>query len=113
LDPRIPELRPDIGSALISLAFIEYSIWAAITFPLAGLVNWVSGNPTRQRTRLRLMLVAVGLVVAGLISTVLWIARGHLFRTPPGVHGSPPWYGGLIRGELDDALRIAQASSQT
>src|ERR1700744_1966004 len=48
LDPRIPELRPEIGSAIISLAFIEYSIWAALTFPIVGLVNWVSLRPQHR-----------------------------------------------------------------
>lgn len=100
LDPRIPELRPDIASALISLAFIEYSIWAAITFPIVGLVNWVSANPRRQRAALRVLLIAVGLVVTAVVTTILWIVRAHLFSPPRGLQRSPPWYGGIIRGEF-------------
>jgi two-component system, LytTR family, sensor kinase len=100
LDPRIPELRPDIGSAVISLAFIEYSIWAALTFPIIGLVNRVSaGAIGRDKWASRTTLVVVGLAVAMSVSTILWIVRSRLlFHGPPGRH--PPWYGGIFRGEF-------------
>jgi len=98
LDPRIPELRPDISSAVISLAFIEYSIWAALTFPIIGLVNRVSAS-ARDKVTARTTLIIVGLAVAMCVSTVLWIVRSRLlFHGPPG--RQPPWYGGIFRGEF-------------
>src|SRR5262245_63915500 len=42
LDPRSPEFRPETTSALIALAFIEYAIWAVLTFPIFRLVNSLS-----------------------------------------------------------------------
>src|SRR5579885_100119 len=71
LDPRIPELRPEVSSALVSLAFIEYSLWAALTFPLVALVNRVSMSRLSRVVRLG-SLLALGLVIAVAVGTVLF-----------------------------------------
>lgn len=97
LDPRIPELRPDISSALISLAFIEYSVWAALTFPLVTLVNRISLSRSSRAARFALLL-ALGLVVAVVVSTVLFYARSRLLPRPPGA--TLTWYAGILRGEF-------------
>jgi two-component system LytT family sensor kinase len=106
LDPRIPELRPEIGSAIISLAFIEYSIWAALTFPIVWLVNWVS-LMSRRRALSRALLLVVGVAVAMGVSTVLFIIRSRLLRGPGGPH--PRWYGGIFRGEFAGDLIVYAA----
>jgi two-component sensor histidine kinase len=101
LDPRIPELRPEISTAVISLAFIEYSVWAALTFPIVGLVNRMSvtGRPRPARA---LMLILLGLVVAIGVSTLLFAVRIRLLPRPPGAPaGGAPWYTVvLFRGEF-------------
>ncbi|HXT17763.1 MAG TPA: histidine kinase [Gemmatimonadaceae bacterium] len=103
LDPRIPELRPDISAALISLAFIEYSVWAAVTFPLVGLVNRMSVSQMPRPLR-GVLLILLGLAVAVAVSLLLFIARGRLLPRPPGVAVGPggrfSWYAVIFRGEF-------------
>jgi two-component sensor histidine kinase len=98
LDPRIPELRPEISTAVISLAFIEYSVWAALTFPLVGLVNRLSVGGTSRALR-RVVLTALGLVIAVAVTSLLFFVRGRLLPRPPG--GPVTWFGAvLFRGEF-------------
>jgi two-component system LytT family sensor kinase len=98
LDPRIPELRPEISTAVISLAFIEYSVWAALTFPLVGLVNRLSVGATPRAAR-SVLLIALGLIIAVAVSSLLFFVRGRLLPRPPVA--SISWISAvLFRGEF-------------
>jgi two-component system, LytTR family, sensor kinase len=97
LDPRIPELRPDISSAVISLAFIEYSIWAALTVPIIWLVSRLTGDG-RQRAARALLLVVLGVVIAVAVSTILADFRARLLPFPRGARLSRT--SAILRGEF-------------
>ncbi len=97
LDPRIPELRPDISSAVISLAFIEYSIWAALTVPIIWLVSRFATDSNRSLWR-AVLFVALGLVIAFAVSSVLATFRVRLLPPPPGARLSRT--SNILRGEF-------------
>lgn len=103
LDPRIPE-RPEISSALISLAFIEYSIWAALTVPIVWAASRFSRGTENSALRI-LAFIGLGVVIAIAVDTTLLQARIHLLPPPPG---RPPRtaYGNIIRFEFLDDLMV-------
>jgi two-component system, LytTR family, sensor kinase len=102
LDPRLPE-RPETTSAFIALAFIEYAIWAVLTFPIIRLVNSLSRDSEGQWRNLAIF-VAVGFIVAIGVDTLLGAFRRHLLPFPPPRFVLGPW-GNLVRfGFLDDLL---------
>ena len=104
LDPRIP-LRPEISSALISLSFIEYAIWAALTIPIVWVVNRLSGGVDAQHRALGIaLIVAFGLVVAVGVDSVLAVFRLRLIPPPPGT--PPTEFGGILRFEFIPALMV-------
>lgn len=107
LDPRIPELRPDISAAITTLAFVEYSVWAALTFPLVGLVNRL-GMSSRPRPSRIVGLAILGFVIAVAVSTLSFIMRGRLLPRPPGATPlASAWYRGvLFRGEFVGDLMV-------
>jgi two-component sensor histidine kinase len=107
LDPRIPELRPDISAAITTLAFVEYSVWAALTFPLVGLVTRLGMSPRRHPSRI-VGLAVLGFVIAVAVSTLSFVMRAKLLPRPSGV---PPlglaWYRGvLFRAEFVGDLMV-------
>jgi two-component system, LytTR family, sensor kinase len=97
LDPRIPELRPEISSAVISLAFIEYSIWAALTVPIIWLVSRLTADGARRVGR-GVLLVALGLGIAIGVSAILATFRAHLLPFPNGARLSRT--SSILRGEF-------------
>jgi len=102
LDPRLPE-RPEMSSALIALAFIEYAIWAVLTFPIIRLVNSLSRD-TEGQWRNLVIFAVVGVVIAIGVDQLLGMFRRHLLPFPPRRFVLGPW-GNLIRFEfLDDLL---------
>src|SRR5579884_2354677 len=105
LDPRIP-LRPEISSALISLSFIEYAIWAALTIPIVWTANRLSGIVgTHHRALGIALIVAFGLIVAIGVDAVLAAFRLRLLPPPRG--GAPPTqFGGIVRFEFLPALMV-------
>jgi two-component sensor histidine kinase len=104
LDPRLPE-RPEISSALISLAFIEYSIWAALTIPIAWMVNRLSRETENQAFRI-LIFVGIGVLIAIAVDTTLLQARIHLLPPFPGRPPRVGGYGNIIRFEFLDDLMV-------
>ena len=97
LDPRIPELRPDISSAVISLAFIEYSIWAALTVPIIWLVSRLTADGARRVSR-GVLLVVLGLGIAIGVNAILATFRAHLLHFPNGARLSRT--SSILRGEF-------------
>jgi two-component system LytT family sensor kinase len=82
LDPRIPEISGRLRAALISLAFIEYSLWALLTIPIVWLVSRLSLDSHRRGVRLAL-LIALGIAIAVGVNLVLTAVRAGLLA-PPG-----------------------------
>lgn len=81
LDPRIPDLRPDVSSALVRLSVIEYAIWAVLSIPIV----WIAGrfDPTAGRRWPRIIaLVVLGIAIAIGMDFVLRAAREHLLPFP-------------------------------
>lgn len=81
LDPRIPDLRPDVSSALVTLSIIEYAIWAVLTIPIV----WLAGrfDPTVGRRAPRVLaLVLLGIAIAIGMDLVLRAARQHVLPVP-------------------------------
>lgn len=104
LDPRMPELRPETMSALIALAFIEYAIWAVLTFPIIRLVNRLSRASNSQLMN-AMIFIAVGLAVAIAVDMLLMTFRRELLPLPPRRFTPPTPFGSLLRFDfLDDLL---------
>src|SRR5258708_4335217 len=83
LDPRTLNLSPELSSALVSLAFIEYTIWALLTVPIILMVNRISGTVRHPLTR-TLAFWVLGLAFAIVIDPALRAVRYHLLPPPPG-----------------------------
>ncbi|MDB4874123.1 MAG: signal transduction histidine kinase, LytS [Gemmatimonadetes bacterium] len=83
LDPRIPEISGQLRAALISLAFIEYSLWAVLTIPIVWLVSRLSADAQRRGLRL-VLLIVLGIVVAVAVNLIISKVRGNLLPVPPG-----------------------------
>jgi two-component system LytT family sensor kinase len=104
VDPRIPNLSPEFSSALVSLAFIEYTIWALLTVPIILAVNRISGTVRRPRMR-TLTFMTLGIVIAIAVDTSLRGFRYHLLPLPPGREWPPFGFGNITRFEfLDDFM---------
>jgi len=104
LDPRLPDMRPDVSAALISLAFIEYAIWAALTVPIVWITSRLSGAGL-SRPRQIAALIGIGIVVAILVDTVLGRIRMHLLPLPPR-RTPAPLFSNIVRFEFLDDLMV-------
>jgi two-component system LytT family sensor kinase len=90
LDPRLPDLDPRVARGLMSLAFIEYAMWAVITGPVIWLASRYSVEGGRRLTRV-FGFIAVGVVVAVLVDFSLGFFRGEvLFPLTDRRPGPPP-----------------------
>ena len=103
-DPRLPGMRPDVSAALISLAFIEYAMWAVLTIPIVWMTGRLSGAGL-SRARQITALIAVGIIVAILVDTVLGRIRMHLLPLPLG-RTPTLWFSNIIRFEFLDDLMV-------
>jgi two-component system, LytTR family, sensor kinase len=104
LDPRTPE-RPEITTALISLAFIEYSLWAALTVPIAWMANRLSRETENQALRI-LAFIGIGVVIAIAVDTTLLQARIHLLPAFSARAQRRVGFGNIIRFEFLDDLMV-------
>ena len=86
IDPRVPDVRPEIASALVTLSFIEYSMWALITVPIMMLAHRFTIASSKRAQRL-LLFLALGIVIAIVVDTVLWGFRHELLPQPRGRGG--------------------------
>jgi two-component system LytT family sensor kinase len=105
LDPRVFDIRPEVTSGLIKLAFIEYGIWALLTVP----IFWLADHATAaegSRTRRMLFLVVLGLMVAIAVDSVLRASRMYLLPRPPGRRFQPGLFDNVVRFEFLDDLMI-------
>ncbi len=90
LDPRIPDLRPEVSSALITMSVVEYAFWAALSVPIV----WLAGrfDPTTGRRAARVLaLVALGIAIAIGMDFVLRAARMRLLPPPRRFRRSGPF----------------------
>jgi two-component system LytT family sensor kinase len=109
LDPRLP-ISSAIERGFIALAFVEYSLWALLTVPIVAAVNRIAGE-THRPARRALYLIALGLVVAIVVDTVLRQFRLHLLPPPPN-RANPTPFGNLLRFEfLDDFMVYAAVAA--
>ena len=80
-DPRVPLLRSDVNTALIALSFIEYAVWALLTFPIVWVATRVDATD-ESRIRRRVALVVLGLGIAVAVDTGLRLIRNELLPPP-------------------------------
>src|SRR4051812_901453 len=85
VDPRLPDLDRSISSALITLSFIQYTMWALLTVPIVWLVAWTGRGGLGRGQRIAVFAV-VGVVVAIAVDTIL---RGFFVRLIPPPPGRP------------------------
>jgi two-component system, LytTR family, sensor kinase len=104
LDPRVPNMRPEVSAALISLSFIEYALWAALTLPIVWITGRMSGSGLSRGMQIA-GLVVVGVIVAILVDTVLGRIRMHLLPLPRP-RPAPPLFSNVIRFEFLDDLMV-------
>jgi hypothetical protein len=104
LDPRLFEIRPEVTSALIRLAFLEYGIWALLTVPIFWLADRASAAEAHRIRRI-VMLLLLGLVIAIAVDSALRMARVHWLPRPPGRRFQPGPFDNIVRFEfLDDFM---------
>ena len=97
IDPRGPELRPEVASGLLTLSFAEYSIWAVLTVPIFMLAHRFTVTAENRGRRI-VLFMALGLVIAVLVDTVLAQVRMHVLPPPSGRFRSPPsLFGNVLR----------------
>jgi len=97
INPRGPELSPDVASGLLTLSFAEYSIWAVLTVPIFMLAHRFTVTAETGRRRI-LLFMALGLVIAILVDSVLAQVRMHVLPPPPGrFRQAPSLFGNLLR----------------
>ncbi len=97
INPRGPELSPDVASGLLTISFAEYSIWAVLTVPIFMLAHRFTVTAETGRRRI-LLFMTLGLVIAILVDTVLAQVRLHVLPPPPGrVRQPPSIFGNLLR----------------
>src|SRR3954463_9286181 len=90
LDPRVPSVSAAISSALVTLSFIQFTMWALLTPPIILLVNRVASSRRSAAGRTAILLVA-GLVIAIIVDTAL---RAFWLRLLPPPSGRPRFDGG-------------------
>jgi len=104
LDPRAFDIRPEITSALIRLAFVEYGIWALLTVPIFWLAARASAAEGHRRRRI-VLLVLLGLAIATTVDSLLRMTRSHWLPRPPGRRFEPGLFDNVVRFEfLDDFM---------
>jgi two-component system LytT family sensor kinase len=91
LDPRV-ELDAKIASAVVTLSFIEYAIWAVLTVPIVWLSSRFSVEGGHRWIRI-FFFIALGIVLAIAVDQVIAMARSNLLPLPPnrrfGGRGGP------------------------
>lgn len=103
LDPRTP-LDDAFSRGLVTLAFIEYSIWAALTVPIFYMVERIGALERGWGKRVLAFLV-IGLVVAVGVDSLLAVFRLQLLGPPRFGRGSLSGFRNIVRLEfLDDFL---------
>jgi two-component system, LytTR family, sensor kinase len=97
INPRGPELSPEVASGLLTLSFAEYSIWAVLTVPIFMLAHRFTVTAETGRRRI-VLFMALGLVIAILVDALLAQVRMHVLPPPPGRFRQPPsLLGNLLR----------------
>jgi two-component system, LytTR family, sensor kinase len=97
INPRGPELSPEVASGLLTLSFAEYSIWAVLTVPIFMLAHRFTVTAETGRRRI-VLFMALGLVIAILVDALLAQVRMHVLPPPPGRFRQPPsLVGNLLR----------------
>jgi two-component system LytT family sensor kinase len=82
VDPRGPLLSSDLNKALIVLSFIEYAIWALLTFPIVWVATRMDATAD-SRIRRRVALVVLGLGIAVAVDSALRLIRNELLSHTP------------------------------
>jgi signal transduction histidine kinase len=102
LDPRTPA-DATFSRGLVTLAFIEYSIWAALTVPIFYMVERI-GALERGWGRRTLAFLVIGLVVAVGVDSLLIVFRLQLLGPPRFGRGLSAMRNVLRLEFLDDFL---------
>lgn len=102
LDPRTPA-DATFSRGLVTLAFIEYSIWAALTVPIFYMVERI-GALERGWGRRAIAFLVVGLVVAVGVDSLLIVFRLQLLGPPRFGRGISGFRNVLRLEFLDDFL---------
>lgn len=102
LDPRIPGIPPRVMSAVVSVTYVEYALWALLTTPVLWLTSRYSIEGGRRWGRL-LIFLSLGIFIAILMDSLLLRLRDALMANPGRFRRRPlPPIVGL--GFLDDLM---------
>jgi two-component system, LytTR family, sensor kinase len=103
LDPRTPG-DATFSRGLVTLAFIEYSIWAALTVPIFYIVERLAAVERGWTARILTYLV-IGLIAAVAVDSLLIVFRHQLLGPPRFGRGNISGLRNVLRLEfLDDFL---------
>jgi two-component sensor histidine kinase len=103
LDPRTPA-DETFSRGLVTLAFIEYSIWAALTVPIFYMVERI-GALERGWGKRVFAFVVIGVIVAVCVDSLLIVFRTQLLGPPRFGRGNISGFRNVLRLEfLDDFL---------
>lgn len=103
LDPRIPA-ESAFSRRLVTLAFIEYSLWAALTVPIIYAVERITAVERTWTARI-LTFFLIGFAVAVAVDWLLIVFRQQLLGPPRFGRGTASGFRNILRLEfLDDFL---------
>ena len=82
LDPRIAAMRPELTSGFVTLAVVEYTLWALLTLPILWMTRRFGGETPRLWRVLVFLLIGRALAVA--VDALLQDISRHIMPLPPG-----------------------------
>jgi two-component sensor histidine kinase len=102
LDPRVPGLPERVTTAVLNATYVEYALWALLTFPILILTSRYSIERGQRAGRL-LLLASLGVVIAMLMDGVMAEVRQWFFESVarPRRRPAPPLVG---LGMIDDLM---------
>jgi two-component system LytT family sensor kinase len=101
LDPRIPGIPSAVMTAVVTVSYVEYALWAAITIPIWWLTSRYSIEGGRRFGRL-LFFIVLGFMIAISMDSILYHTRDALLAPLRVRRRPPPPVIGL--GFLDDLM---------
>jgi two-component system LytT family sensor kinase len=102
LDPRVPGLSARMTTAVLNATYVEYALWALLTFPILILTSRYSIERGQRAGRL-LLLAALGVIIAMVMDGIMAEVRQWFLEAVarPRRRPAPPLVG---LGMIDDLM---------